>query len=386
MRVRALVLGLALALSAAMPLAHAQRGGGGDSQWEFLGEQRVGFTVDKDTITINQNEAWFRTRRFKSLRFVAEGNEVHMISARLVYLNGHAEDLRIDRLIPSGGQLAVDLKGEKSYIRQIEMVYRSKPSFRGQATMKVYGEHARRPVAAPGGWEVADTEWVNRQAQSAVLKTETGERRVGQIRLRNLDEALNIEGLRIRFRNGEVQQVTLNQRLEPKALTRVIDLPGEQRRIESVTVDLKPARRPGNTRLQLLTTARAGAEGGRPGTGSPWEARGWQFLGEQTVGFIKDRDVINVAQSEEWFRQRSFRRLHFIAERNEVHMISIRLIYMNGYAQEIRVDRLIPSGADLPVDLGGGRSFIRQIEMNYRSKPSFQGQAVVKVYGETGPR
>ena len=388
MNFKVVALGLALALSAAVPVAEAQRGGG-PGNWELLGQQTVGFGVDRDVINIGQNEEWFREKRYRSLRFVAERNDIRMMSLRLVYLNGHSEELNVDRQIPQGGQINVDLRGERSYLKQIEMIYRSRPSFKGQAIIKVYGELAGRPGpghGGPGGWHVADTKRVNRQSNQTILRGELGER-VGQIRLRALDESLTIQSVHIRFVRGPVQSVRLDQRLEANEQTRPIDLEGDLRRIESVAVDLEPRRRPGQVRLQLLTSERPGGVGGAPGRpGSPWEARGWQFLGEQTVGFVTDRDVINVNQNEEWFRSRSFRRLHFIAERNEVHMISIRLVYMNGYAQEIRVDRLIPAGADLPVDLGGGRSFIRQIEMTYRSKPSFGGQAVIKVYGETGPR
>ena len=34
--------------------------------------------------------------------------------------------------------------------------------------------------------------------------------------------------------------------------------------------------------------------------------RGWELFGEKTVGFQVDRDVINVGQSEDWFRDRRY--------------------------------------------------------------------------------
>ena len=45
------------------------------NDWVLLGEQRVGFKVDRDAITISHAEDWYRTRSFRSLQFVAEGNE-----------------------------------------------------------------------------------------------------------------------------------------------------------------------------------------------------------------------------------------------------------------------------------------------------------------------
>jgi hypothetical protein len=66
------------------------------------------------------------------------------MAIRLVYLNGHTEDLRVDRRIRAGGDMRVQLRGDRSYLRQIEMTYRSRPNFEGQAVVKVYGEPARR--------------------------------------------------------------------------------------------------------------------------------------------------------------------------------------------------------------------------------------------------
>jgi hypothetical protein len=62
--------------------------------------------------------------------------------------------------------------------------------------------------------------------------------------------------------------------------------------------------------------------------------------------------------------------------------MSVRLIYLNGYSEDFRIDRLIPRGAQLPLGLGGERSYLKQIEMTYRSRPDFGGQAVIRVFGE----
>jgi hypothetical protein len=263
-----LLTSLALAFMLFGQQAHAQRGQDGD--WEVLGQKRVGFDVDRDVLDIGQSEEWFRNRSYRSLRFEAERNDVHMIAIRLVYLNGHTENLRVDRLIRQGSQLPVDLRGERSYLKQIEMTYRSRPNFRGEAIIKVYGEPARRrdrerPIAEEGG-------------------------------------------------RGEV------------------------------------------------------------------------LLGEQRVGFRVDRDTININQSEDWFRDRSFRSLRFRADGSDVHMMAIRLVYLNGHTEDLPVDRRIRAGGDMRVELRGDRSYLRQIEMTYRSRPNFEGQATIQVFGEPARR
>jgi len=238
--------------------------------WELLGEKTVGFRVDRDVINVGQSEDWFRDRRYRALHFLAGGNDIYMIGIRLVYFNGFGEDFRVDRLIRQGEDLPMDLRGERSYLARIEMTYRSRPDFRGEAMIRVYGEPTRRR-----GPDLPDAEEAGR---------------------------------------GEV------------------------------------------------------------------------LLGEQRVGFRVDRDTINIGQSEDWFRNRAFRSFRFHADGNDVHMMAIRLVYLNGHIEELRVDRQIRAGGDLRVDLRGDRSYIRQIEMTYRSRPNFEGQAVVRVYGDPASR
>lgn len=237
----------------------------------LLGEKSVGFLADRDVIEIGKSEDWFRDRAFTQLHFAAERNDLHLLALKIVYLNGHAEEIRVDKTIRAGRQLAVDLRGSRSYLRRVEMVYRSRPSFRGQAIIKVYGETARRPggPGKPVGFEPHDD---------------------------------------------------------------------------------------------------------------------WLLLGEQKVGFGVDKDTINVRHSEDWFRNRAFRMLHFVTEDNDLHLLSLRIVYFNGFTETIRVDKQIRAGGHVAVDLRGDKSFLRRIEMTYRSKPSFRGQATVKVYGELAGR
>jgi hypothetical protein len=113
-----------------------------------------------------------------------------------------------------------------------------------------------------------------------------------------------------------------------------------------------------------------------------WDNRDWIMLGERVVNFRAERDAINVTQSDDWYRDRGFRRLHLIAERSDIHLISVRLVYANGYWEDFPVDRLIRDGQDQPIELRGDKKYLRRIEMIYRSRPSFEGRAVMKVYGE----
>ncbi|HXF88711.1 MAG TPA: hypothetical protein VNK48_10190 [Xanthobacteraceae bacterium] len=244
--------------------AHAQRDIDRDrsGEWVLLGEQRVGFNVDRDVIRVGLAEGWFRERAFRALHFFAERNDVYLIRLGLRYFNGYSEEMDVDRVIRQGGRLAVDLPGTRSYIREIELVYRSREGG-GRALVKVYGEPAR----------FAD----------------------------------------------------------------------------------------------------------RPDRVIP---RDWELLGERRVSFDVERDVINVRYGDDWYRNRRFRALRFMVDRNDVEMRRVRLTYSNGYEEEIEIDRVIPRDSDLAVDLRGERSYIRRIEMIYRSGSDSRRPALIRVFGE----
>ncbi len=404
MRIATLVLGLLMALLVPLSAANAQRGANPDS-WELLGEQTVGFRDDRDVLTINQDEAWFRNRAYRTLHFVIDRGDIEMKDVTLVYINGQREQFNIGKKIKKGGQFALDLRGERSFLRQIEMHYRGEfgISLGGgglrvdQAVVKVFGERvqrrpepvAERPVFERSGWSVIDTRTFETGDDQVTFSSRRGDGRFGQIRLKAGREAVRIRDVEVRFRNGETQTVPIRSRLEEGEESRAIDLAGDTRFLDTVTVNLEPRRRPGRIELTLLGERRVGREGTPVvggGGGDIYASRGWTFLGEQTVGFTAERDVIDVAQSEDWHRNRQFRSLHLIALRNDIFMKALRVTYINGHSEEFVIERSIPAGTDTEVDLRGERSFIRRIEMVYRSKPNFRGQAVMKVYGEPGRR
>ncbi|HZT49176.1 MAG TPA: hypothetical protein VFA64_14470 [Hyphomicrobiaceae bacterium] len=106
------------------------------ARWEQLGCQKVGFKTDRDVIKVGRAEG-----RFKSIRLKVTGNRVHMMDLKVVYANGQPDDIPVREEIRAGGQTRpLDLKGERRAIRRVEMVCRSEPNFRGQATVCVEGQ------------------------------------------------------------------------------------------------------------------------------------------------------------------------------------------------------------------------------------------------------
>jgi hypothetical protein len=245
----ALVMAGALATDAAAQRRDRDDDRGRDRGWELLGEQSVGFRVDRDIIRINQSEDWYRTRRYRSLHFVAQGNEVHMMSIRLVYLNGFGEDFRIDRLIRDGGDLALDLRGERSFIRQIEMTYRSRPGFGGQAVIKVYGEPSRRgppgppPVAAGegrGGWIELGCQQVSLFGKDRdSVRVGRREGRFKAIRLHARGADVELINVKVIYANGQPDDLPTRHFLRQGGHTPPMDLKGWERSIDRVDMQYR---------------------------------------------------------------------------------------------------------------------------------------------------
>lgn len=104
-------------------------------QWVLLGCQSVGFNIDRDVIRVGRREG-----AFKAIRLKASGNDIFMFDLKVVYGNGAVDDIPVRAQIRAGGQTApLDLKGRERVIDRVEMVYTSKPNFRGRANVCVEG-------------------------------------------------------------------------------------------------------------------------------------------------------------------------------------------------------------------------------------------------------
>jgi hypothetical protein len=229
---------VALLLALMVAPSEAQRGPGGD-RWVSLGEMRVGFLVDRDVLRINQNEDWFRREGpFRTIRLTAEGNDIHMVSVRVVYLNGFAEDFRVDQLLRQRQSLNIDLRGERSYLRQIEFVYRSRLNFKGQATLRIDAEAVRRGPPGPGPGpgpkvELLGSQKIGFAVDRDVLRVGRKEGRFSRIALRALDNDIEIMDMKIFYggRKGPPDDVKFRGILRAGQRTQPIDLRGNEPRI-----------------------------------------------------------------------------------------------------------------------------------------------------------
>jgi len=218
----------------------AQRGPGGGDRWVTLGEQKVGFMVDRDVLRINQNEDWFRREGpFSDLRLTAERNDIHLINVRVVYLNGFAEDFRIDQLLRQRQSINIDLRGERSYLRQIEFVYRSRLNFKGEARLRIDARVARRGPPGPGFGpgpgpqvELLGAQKIGFAVDRDVLRVGRREGRFRRIALRALDNDIEILDMKVYYgRGGPPDDIQVRRILRAGQRSEPIDLRGNEPRV-----------------------------------------------------------------------------------------------------------------------------------------------------------
>jgi hypothetical protein len=90
-------------------------------EWTELGCKSVGFLIDRDIISVASRDA------FKSLRLRSQEFEIEMREMAVLFGNGERDIYRLNLIIPPGGRTAaIDLRGARRYIREIQLTYASR--------------------------------------------------------------------------------------------------------------------------------------------------------------------------------------------------------------------------------------------------------------------
>lgn len=378
----------ALALLAAF--AFTPSGNAREARWVLLGEHTVGFDLDRNTIRLSRDDGWF-----KALRLDAERADVYVFKIGLIYLNGYREEIPVNRMLRAGERSpAIELGNERSFIREIELTYRSRPNYRGgNALVQIYGDQSRdnreRTASRYRDDEfkaMADDE-INLRDDRAVLRPRRGER-VGAIRLLARENAVFVRRVEIVFRNGERQVEQLQQALQENRPSRAIDLAGDRRSISEVVVVMRPQPSRGRARLILAGREDGGAAapvdpprsnrvGRPPRVDSNGVPVGMVLFGTEQVGRRGDRDVIAVGPDKGQFDEIAFRVLD-----GDVELNRVTIVYANGERDAIDIGQVIRANSVTSKLKLDGNRFVREIELDYRKADRGRGRASVELYGD----
>ncbi len=102
-----------------------------------------------------------------------------------------------------------------------------------------------------------------------------------------------------------------------------------------------------------------------------------EFLGERSVDYRSDRDIIRVGE-----RNGSYRAIVLRVERNDVDLRGITIHFENGSTQSIRFRRALRQGSETRrIDLDGGRRIIDRVELLYDTRGRRGPRGLLGLFG-----
>ncbi|MBA4132290.1 MAG: DUF2541 domain-containing protein [Hyphomicrobium sp.] len=202
---------------AGAPVA-ADKGTVVDGNDVMFGYQNVGFGIDRDVIKVGGEIG-----KFDRLRLRVLGNDVHINNLKVVYMDGSEQDLAVDADIRANTRTSwLEVQGSK-FIREIQMSYRSKPNFKGQARIEVTGQYADGWLGPNGEGKKFNAGWVLLGAQTAGFTgfdkdtITVGKNEGGFVKLRVVakDRAITLREIRVVFFTGPDEVFTMRERVDP---------------------------------------------------------------------------------------------------------------------------------------------------------------------------
>jgi hypothetical protein len=204
----------------------------------LFGSQYVGFGVDRDVIKVGADIGKFDRVRMRVL-----DNDIFINSMKVVYANGDVEEVAYNAEVKKDSRTRwIQLKGDR-FIKEIQLNYRSRPNFRGQAYLEVYGQYAEGWLAPKGPGKEFNKGWVLLGAQTAgftidrndVVSVPKNEGGFQKIRVNVRDQAITLFELRVVYGNGDVDILPANRtKVDSGASYGPIDLKGGTRVIKEI--------------------------------------------------------------------------------------------------------------------------------------------------------
>lgn len=203
----------------------------------LFGAQSVGFGVDRDVIRVGTDIG-----KFDRIRLRVLDNDIHLNEVKVVYANGEPDVLAVNTDIKQNNKTNwLKLKGDR-FIKEIQLSYRSKPSFKGLARVEVLGEYADSWLGAAGEGRKYNEGWVLLGAQSAgfvgfdndVVPVGRNEGGFKKIRVTVRDRAITLNELRVMYSNGTEDIIPVKAKVEAGSTWGPAELKGGARAIKEI--------------------------------------------------------------------------------------------------------------------------------------------------------
>lgn len=204
----------------------------------LFGTQTVGFGVDRDVIPVGADIG-----KFDKIRMRVLDNDIFIRSMKVVYANGESEELAYNADVKKDSRTRwLNLKGDR-FIKEIQLLYNSRPNFKGRAYVEVYGQYAEGWLGPQGEGRKFNQGFVLLGAQTAGFTIDRNDRiEVGRneggfrkIRVNVKDQAITLFEVRVVYGNGEVDIIPANRtRVDAGGTYGPIDLKGGSRVITEI--------------------------------------------------------------------------------------------------------------------------------------------------------
>lgn len=200
----------------------------------LFGVEYAGFVRDRDVIQVGPNFGQFERIRLRVL-----DNDIFINDMDVVYTSGETDRLVLNGEVKQNTRTKwFNVKADK-FIKEIRFTYRSKPNFKGQARVEVYGELASGWTGANGrgksfneGWVVIGAQSVNRffRNENDVIPIGRNEGGFKRLRLTVKDRAIVLSELRVVYGDGQEDVFTAKGKIEPGTTFGPVDLKGDTSR------------------------------------------------------------------------------------------------------------------------------------------------------------
>ena len=210
----------------------------------LFGTQSVGFGVDRDVIRVGADIG-----KFDRIRLRVLDNDVFLNELKVIYANGEPDTLAVNAEIKQNQRTNwLNLKGDR-FIKEIQLSYRSRPNFKGQAHVEVFGQFAEGWLAPTGEGRKFNQGWVLLGAQTAdffrinsgkagfdrdVISVGKNEGGFKRIRVQVRERAITLNELRVIYSSGQEDVIPIKTKVEAGSTYGPIDLKGGTRAIKEI--------------------------------------------------------------------------------------------------------------------------------------------------------
>ena len=229
-----------LLLLFSLSIAADAQGRRGEGRWEQLGRSYVDGRRDQDRIVVNNSAS------FRALQLEVRGGTIEFQRVVVHFDNGADHELEIrDRIADRGKTRVIDLPGDARRIRSVEFWY-SKERWRSRPYVNLLGQRGmsrdsydqrrsddERRRGDEGRWEALGQSHVDgRRDHDRIVVNRRESFRALQLGIRG--GTIEFQRVVVHFDNGADHALDIRDRIRAGEKTRVLDLPGDRRRIRSV--------------------------------------------------------------------------------------------------------------------------------------------------------